>query len=147
MSERSSLPILMVATTAFLGGALYASILPISIALSDRDPPQRQLDPVIASLLQATTPDPRPAPRHTPLGDDTMLVDIAAADLAALAGTSGLFDALGIRPTDEVVSLDGRSLSRVGTDAVTALQARPGSFRELELQRDGAPLRLLVVAH
>jgi hypothetical protein len=34
-----------------------------------------------------------------------------------------------------------------GYDSLTRFPASPGYFRELDLRRDGAPLRLVVVAH
>lgn len=136
LSARSSLlPVLIVAVTAFLAGELSAGIRYLSL--------ESNLAPPAASRSTSPALDVR----HTSVGTDTLLVDIAAADLAGLAGTPALFEALGVRPSDSIVAIDGRSLARAGTDALTHFAAHPGSFRELELRRDGAPLRLLVVAH
>jgi hypothetical protein len=141
LSARSSLlPVLIVAVTAFLAGELSAGIRYLSLE-------SNQLAPPAASRRGASPASPALDVRHTSVGTDTLLVDIAAADLADLAGTPALFEALGVRPSDSIVAIDGRSLARAGTDELTRFAAHPGSFRELELRRDGAPLRLLVVAH
>jgi hypothetical protein len=141
LSARASLlpAFFVVAITAFLAGELSAAIRYADVESNLLAPP--------AASRRGASPASSLDVRQTRVGTDTLLVDIAAADLAGLAGTPSLFEALGVRPSDSIVAIDGRSIARAGTDAVTQLTALPGSFRELDLRRDGAPLRLLVVAH
>jgi type II secretory pathway component PulC len=118
-----------------------------------------------------------PAGRLTPITADTVLVDIERSSLQGLAAghdlltqarmvpslhqgrvqgprfyavrPGSLFAALGVRNGDTMLSVNGRSMSRLECvpELLTELFGDPPGFLDIQLVRGGQPLRVVVLVH
>jgi hypothetical protein len=87
---------------------------------------------------------PRAAPEAPPVAEELRVVDIAGSDFAALANRpdGALASLLGLGASDRIVSLDAAGPNGIPADTLAG-----SSYLDLRIERDGRPVRILVLPH